>query len=177
MFLFLIVLFVVYFLIQARERQKDMLILSLPYFPLTYIAALIASCFYHNPRPFMIDAVHAVINHAPGNGFPSNHMLLCAAIASLLFLYNKSLGITAWAIAILVGMSRVAAGVHHSIDIVGSALISIAVLIAVKLIIYPWIIKKINLMPVLAIFTNSSKKTKLLVNNKVLSVFFKKSIH
>jgi len=173
----LIVLFVAYFLLQESQQQRGMLLLSVSYFPLVYVTALAVSFFYYDPRPFMLEPVHSLIIHAPGNGFPSDHMLLSSSIASVLFLYDKKLGIITWAPAILVGMSRVAAGVHHPIDIVGSALISVVILIIIRLTIYPLMSKWINLIPTFAIFTKSKSNIKLSGNNKLLSTFYKKLMH
>ncbi len=73
----------------------------------------------------MVEHVQPLITHAADNGFPSDHTLLTMTIASILFLYNKRLGIVLAILAVIVGYSRVLAKVHHPVDIFGSIVIAI----------------------------------------------------
>ncbi len=125
LYLIEIVLATIYFFLQTRDKQKSIIALSAVFLPLAYIVALIITAFYFNPRPFVVGNFTPLITHAPDNGFPSDHMLLTSAIASVLFMYNKKIGALAWIIAIVVGISRVYAGIHHLTDIVGSVVIVI----------------------------------------------------
>lgn len=120
-----IALVAIYFFFQTRNKQKSIVLLSVIFLPLAYIFAQVIAFFYFDPRLFVLGNFTPLISHAPDNGFPSDHMLLASAIASILFLYNKKIGILAWLIAIVVGIARVYAGIHHVIDIVGSAVIAI----------------------------------------------------
>jgi undecaprenyl-diphosphatase len=132
LYLFIIAIAIVYFALQPRKKQKDIIILSTIYLPLSYIFAKIIGYFYYNPRPFVIGHFQPLVAHIADNGFPSDHMLLSSAIASILFIYNKKIGLLAWIIAFFVGLSRVSAGLHHWTDIIGSALIAILVMLIVK---------------------------------------------
>jgi len=105
---------------------KKVLPLGVISLPLTYVLGVIARSLYFNPRPFMVSGVEPLISHAADNGFPSDHTLLLASIASLVFIFNRKLAAWLWVITILVGISRVYAGVHHFIDILGSISIAIA---------------------------------------------------
>ena len=122
---------IVYGLFQPRPVQKRMLLLAVISLPLTYIVAKIGSHFYFDPRPFVVMHVHPLIPHIADNGFPSDHELISAAFASILFVFNKKWGIVAFILAILIGYSRVYTLVHHPLDIVGSFVISIVVMVAV----------------------------------------------
>jgi undecaprenyl-diphosphatase len=68
-----------------------------------------------------------LIPHAPNNGFPSDHTLLVSAIAAICSFYSRRVGVILWVIALYVGISRVYVGVHHPVDIVGSAVIAVTV--------------------------------------------------
>jgi undecaprenyl-diphosphatase len=114
-----------------------MIALSVISLPLAYIFSKITSIIYFDPRPFVVGHFTPLITHAPDNGFPSDHMLLASAIASIIFAYNKKLGVVAWVIAFVVGASRVLAGVHHWIDILGSAVIAVGTMWLVKRYIMP----------------------------------------
>ncbi len=141
LYFFQIVLAAIYFFLQSRNKQKSIIILSAIFLPLAYIVAQVIAAFYFDPRPFVVSNFTPLITHAPDNGFPSDHMLLTSAIASILFVSNKKIGVIAWIIAIIVGVSRVYAGIHHPTDIVGSAVIVIASMWVAKRYILPEIAK------------------------------------
>lgn len=101
--------------------------LSIISLPLTLLSAKIFSHFIYDPRPFVVEHVKPLIPHVADNGFPSDHMLLTMALASVIYVYNRKLGIILAIIAILVGTARVFAKVHHIEDIIGSAVIAIGV--------------------------------------------------
>ena len=131
LYLFAIALAAVYTLLQPREAQKQILLLAVIALPLTYIVAKIGGALYYDPRPFVVGHFTPLIAHAPDNGFPSDHTLLTAAISSVIFVGSRRAGIVLWAITLAIGASRVAAGIHHPADIIGSILIAAAVTWAV----------------------------------------------
>lgn len=118
---------VFYFFRQPWQKQKEILIFAMVLLPLSYVVAKIISRFYFDPRPFVVQNFAPLIPHAPDNGFPSDHTLLGAAIAAAIFRFNKKLGVVLLILALLVGIARVLAGVHHAADIGGSILIVLAV--------------------------------------------------
>lgn len=99
--------------------------------PLSYITGLIGRSLYYNPRPFVVDGVAPLIEHAADNGFPSDHTLLVATLAALVTVFDRKLGVVLWIIAAIVATSRVLAGVHHGVDVVASGAISIAVALVI----------------------------------------------
>ncbi len=131
----------IYFFLQPRGKQKSIILLSAIFLPLAYIVAQVIATFYFDPRPFVVGNFTPLIPHAPDNGFPSDHMLLTSAIASVLFVYDKKIGALTWLIAIVVGISRVYAGIHHLTDIVGSAIIVIVSMYVAKKYILPQVAK------------------------------------
>src|SRR5260370_12150509 len=131
---------VVYFLIQPRPEQKRMLVFAALVLPVVYILSIVGGALYYDPRPFVVEHFTPLIPHKPSNGFPSDHVLWSASTAAIIFLSNKYLSLILCLLTILVGSSRVHAGVHHPIDIVAS----IAIPVLVASIFYP-IISRINL--------------------------------
>ena len=117
----------VYFLRQPRSAQKRIVIFAALTLPLIFIVSKIAALFYDDPRPFVVGHFIPLIPHEPDNGFPSDHVLLCAGIAAIIYPSSKSLSLILWALTLLVGMSRVQVGLHHPVDIVGSIGMAIAV--------------------------------------------------
>ncbi len=114
------------YLLQSHKRKRIVLY-GVVALPVTYLVGKIAGIFWYDPRPFVSDGITPLILHAADNGFPSDHMLLGGAIASVVFAYNRPLGIVLWIMAIVVGAARVFAGVHHWADIAGGAVIAIIV--------------------------------------------------
>lgn len=107
------------------ETKKKLIAFGLLSLPLTYLAGVVARLLYYNPRPFVIGGFEPLISHATDNGFPSDHTLLLAALAVLVTFFDRRLAIALWLITIVTGASRIYAGVHHLIDIVGSILIAL----------------------------------------------------
>ena len=101
---------------------------------LSYCLALLASKLIHDPRPFVTGHFVPLIPHSSDNGFPSDHTLLASFLAWSVLHYSRKLGLALLAVALLIGLARMAAGVHHSWDILGSFVITaFASFIAVRL--------------------------------------------
>lgn len=115
-----------YFLRQPWETKKRMALFAIPSLLLTYGIGLLGNHVYLDPRPFVVTHSAPLVSHMPDNGFPSDHTLLLAALATLASYWNWRLGLLLWIIALLVGAARVYVGLHHSIDIVGSIVIAAA---------------------------------------------------
>lgn len=125
-----------YFLKQPREIKKRIIILGLISLPIMFVVAKLAGFFHYNSRPFIEGNFAPLIPHADDNGFPSDHTLLLAAVASIIYPFSKKISILLWVIALAVGLSRVFVGVHHIVDILGS----IAIAISISALTY-WVIK------------------------------------
>lgn len=87
---------------------------------LAVLVASIAGKLYYDPRPFMRDGVVPLLRHASDNGFPSDHTLLASLLGFTLFKYARAAGAALLLVALAIGWARVFAGVHHTIDIIGS---------------------------------------------------------
>lgn len=86
--------------------------------------ASISGSFIDDARPFVVGHFTPLIPHAADNGFPSDHTLLAAALGFAALAFSRKYGIVILILAVLIGAARVAAGVHHVEDIVGSFIIS-----------------------------------------------------
>ncbi len=113
-----------------------LLLLSFISLPIAFVLSRITGAIFYNARPFVVDNIAPLIMHAPDNGFPSDHVLFAATLATLVLFMNRRLGTILWGITLLIGISRIAAGVHHPIDIVGSALIAIVSVFAAHYILF-----------------------------------------
>ena len=110
-----------------RVRFTLLTVISLP---LAYVLAKICAHFYFDPRPFVVGNFTPLVPHGPDNGFPSDHTLLASALAAVVTIIRPRVGAVLWIFAILIGICRVLAGVHHTIDIVGAMLVSIVAVYA-----------------------------------------------
>lgn len=118
-----------YFFTLPNTLKKKFSALTLASFALAFVVAKLLGAIFNDPRPFVSNHVIPLIAHSADNGFPSDHTLLTMAIASVVFVYNRKLGIVLGIISFIVGFSRVLAGVHHQIDIIGAmgiAIVSVA---------------------------------------------------
>lgn len=74
---------------------------------------------FHTARPFILfQDIHPLFIET-GYAFPSGHSTVVAALAFFIFFKNKRLGVLCLCIALLVGLARVASGVHFPLDIAG----------------------------------------------------------
>jgi undecaprenyl-diphosphatase len=121
---------IVFFQLKSNKEKRIFLIAVVASGLLSLLLAHIAGSLFYNARPFVVGHFTPLVPHASDNGFPSDHTLLAGFIGWVLLGYSRKYGIAVLVIAALVGTARVLAGVHHSIDIIGSFVISgIAVLI------------------------------------------------
>ncbi|MDO9573156.1 MAG: phosphatase PAP2 family protein [Candidatus Omnitrophota bacterium] len=125
LYLIVIIISFIWFLAQSKPRQREVLIIICISLPLAFIISEIASRLYYSPQPFVVGHFKPLIYHSADNGFPSHHELLVSAISAIIFVFNRRTGFVLWILALFVGFSRVYVGVHQTVDIAGSILISI----------------------------------------------------
>jgi undecaprenyl-diphosphatase len=124
-----------YIFIKLKKNQRrEMLIVLFCTAVLSIILAKIGAHLYDNPRPYINDGTAPLFPHSGDpNGFPSDHTLLSAALAFVVLYFSRKLGIFLLVIAALLGWARVAAHVHHAVDVIGSiAITGLAYLIVVS---------------------------------------------
>lgn len=82
---------------------------------------------FHAPRPYDQMDFQPLLSHKPGDSFPSRHTASSVIIAIAFWYLSPPLGITASALAAVVGVSRVVAGLHYPKDVLAGASISIVI--------------------------------------------------
>lgn len=104
----------------------------------------IGAAIYNDPRPFVVEHVHPLIAHAPDNGFPSDHALLAAFLVVCVLFTRAWLAMLLVALlAVLVDWARVGAGIHHPVDVIGSA-VFVALGAVVALVVTPFLFDRIT---------------------------------
>src|SRR4051812_29711227 len=76
---------------------------------LAYGLAKLGNHFISDPRPFVSSHIVPLIPHAADNGFPSDHTLIAALFAFVVFSKNRPWGSLMLLVALAVGASRVSA--------------------------------------------------------------------
>ena len=74
-----------------------------------------------------------------GYAFPSGHATFFAALAMYIFFLNKKAGYVFMISALLVGLARIAAGVHFPVDILGGFVLGSTIALFVN-----YFVKKFN---------------------------------
>ncbi len=120
LYLVQLVIAAAWFLRQPRVRQAEVVAFAIVFFPLVVLLVEGVGLVYYDPRPFVVGHFTPLIAHSPDNGFPSDHSLLTSAVATLVAYFNFPLGLLLWVLALAVGASRVYAGIHHPIDVLGA---------------------------------------------------------
>lgn len=126
---YLLIAGVVLYFFKDRLKYRDMLIVSLSSaFIARFGFVTLIRYLYYNPRPFMIlQDINTLMNHEAESSFPSGHAAFYFALATGVYLYNKKAGYVYFALAGLMGFSRIFVGVHWSLDILAGAGLGIAV--------------------------------------------------
>jgi len=82
---------------------------------------------YNHPRPFLeILGAQKLFNES-GYSFPSAHATFFFALSIIVYKENKTSGIVFLILSSIMGMARVAAGVHYPFDILGGAIMGIII--------------------------------------------------
>lgn len=131
----------VYLGYQLRRGQPGVMLFTIFTLAGSFIISRLAALLYYNPRPFIVKNIVPLVRHTADNGFPSDHTLLVAALAAVVWPLNRRLGVFLFGSAILVGLARVLAQVHHLIDVASSVIIAGAVALLV------WLLQRRQLKP------------------------------
>lgn len=136
---FLAVLLAAFFFypIKDREKNRQMVLVAITSALISrFVVKNFLVLFISRPRPYMVvPSAHKLIATTfldNFQSFPSGHALFFFSLATAVCFYNKKLGIFLFACATLMGLARVFCGVHYLSDVMGGAIIGIAVAFIVQ---------------------------------------------
>jgi len=124
LYLIIIAAAVVTWLLSSQEIRIKLLKLAVVVLSLSFIIATGLGYVIASPRPFVVGQFTPLIPASTDNGFPSDHTLIAATVAAVVFAYHRRMGAILFVLACGVGAARVLAQVHHPIDVIGSLVVS-----------------------------------------------------
>lgn len=124
-----------YFLILAsfaifiwkKEYRKIIFLALLSAFVSRFVVTEIIRALYFHPRPFQMLSISPLISHPPTASFPSGHASFYFALSTVIYFFNKKLGVLFLIISFLIGIFRIYCGLHWPSDIFGGMLIGILI--------------------------------------------------
>lgn len=101
----------------------------------------VISHLWDRPRPF---TTHAAMTHllsapSPDPSFPSDHAAVAFAIAFAVLAFSRRAGVGFVVAAILIGVSRIALGLHYPSDVIAGVVVGWAAALFVTTLGTPWI--------------------------------------
>lgn len=110
-----------------RRKLDSFFIRGFASYGITKIIETLIKGLFYIPRPYIALGKPSLALFPPtDSSFPSGHASSAFLLATIIFLYNKRLGIVFYIIAVMIGVGRVLALVHYPIDIAGGALLGIS---------------------------------------------------
>ncbi len=109
----------------AGERRRRLTYVLAIALPLGYALARLAGLFFAHNQPFAVEGFEPLVPHAVDNSFPSDHVALGGIFSSLAFLADRRVGLVLWALTLLVGLSRMLAGLHYGVDVLTAAILAL----------------------------------------------------
>ncbi|MFA6515337.1 MAG: phosphatase PAP2 family protein [Candidatus Paceibacterota bacterium] len=122
--------------LQFKNKIKEIvLVFSSSLF--AWIIVTIVKFFILSPRPFIFfENVKPLFLYGGMDSFPSGHAMFFGALAMSLYFIHKRMGYLFFVVALIVGIARIASGVHFPIDILVGYILGIIIAYIFKLIFY-----------------------------------------
>ncbi len=119
-------------LILAKRRVKEILFIF-GSAVLAWVAVEILKSLFAIPRPFLaLKDVHLLFAHGGNDSFPSGHAAFFSSLATSIYFYHKKIGVWFFFGAVIIGVSRVMAGVHFPVDILGGFILGVGLTLILK---------------------------------------------
>ncbi len=109
-----------------NDGRREAVVAGIASSIVAFAVGLVLERILSRPRPFVELGFVPLFPHAPDSSFPSDHTLVGVALVGPMLWRSPKLGIWLLVWALLVGFARVAAGVHYPTDILGSAILALA---------------------------------------------------
>ncbi len=123
----------VYTIIRERVSRNRAFALTLILSPLvSWVLVKILKALIHFPRPHIsIMDFSPLFFYGSFESFPSGHAVIFASLATAMTLYHRKIGLVYILVAILIGISRIAAGIHFPVDVLAGYAIGVLLTLAI----------------------------------------------
>ncbi len=113
---------------RGGDSAKKAALLSLATMAIALLISQVIGHIYFRPRPYVAHpgGVNLIIPRSSDASFPSDHATFSFAIAGVILLENRRLGIASVAFGALVAFARVFVGIHYPLDVAGGAALGLA---------------------------------------------------
>jgi len=91
-----------------------------------FLTSQLLQTFWYRKSPFVTLELEPLLPHIPGTSFPSDHVTVAFVLATSLFLLSRRAGYAAFVLAMCVGLARVYCSLHWVSDVLGGALLGVA---------------------------------------------------
>ncbi len=126
-YLIYILVLVFFFILLRKKDWKERII----FFAFAVLAIIISrgilteliGFIMNTPRPFVVMDINPLIGLIDRPAFPSGHLAFIIPLSLVLWMYERRIAVWFFAVAFMMGISRVAVGVHWPSDIVGGILV------------------------------------------------------
>jgi len=116
----------VVWLLCSRHEKVALAVQAVVTMIVVAVLVKVAGALHTDPRPFVVDPhLHPLFAHPADNGFPSDHTALASGIALLVTTYRRWIALALVVVSVAIGVSRVAAHVHHPQDIAAGLVIGL----------------------------------------------------
>jgi len=112
---------------EERDRWQRAVIESVLSLFLANALVKLFNAIIFRPRPYLGHNVRMLFYHPSDSSWPSNPAAVTFAIAATIWLYDRRAGAVMLALAGLMALARVVAGVHYPGDVLGGALLGMGV--------------------------------------------------
>lgn len=116
------------FLVLGRDRKRELKMIFYAIISVVLSRLVITEIirhFYPHLRPFQVYNFIPLI-YDTASSFPSGHAAFFFALATIIFIFHKKWGIVYFVGSFIIVLSRIMAGIHWPIDILGGILIGIS---------------------------------------------------
>lgn len=127
--IYLVILFIFILGLKGGTREKKACLLILLGIPIAFLVITGIHLFFYESRPFVAFQFSPLLAEKADASFPSRHATIASVIA-FAYVYFKS----KWALCLLfimlwISVSRIYAGVHYPLDIIGGFAVGIITII------------------------------------------------
>ncbi len=113
------------------QKKKEILLVFITS-GLAWVVSQVLKYIIHIDRPFVAMSDLTTLFPETGFAFPSGHATFFMALAVALFFMHKKVGYIFMGFALLIGLARIAGGVHYPVDILGGFVLGGLVAYSVK---------------------------------------------